>query len=55
MGLLKQKQLSSSAEVVEKHLILSLPNAIDPVVWRMALTKIGTASFEVKPVKGKEN
>jgi len=55
MGLLKQKQLSSSAEVVEKHLILSLPNAIDPVVWRMALTKIGTASFEVKPIKGKEN
>ena len=39
---------SSTAEVVDNHLILSLPNAAEPVVWRMALDKIGTAAFEVK-------
>lgn len=40
-----------SADVVDGYLILSLPGAIDPVVWRMALDKIGTASFEVKKLK----
>ena len=54
MSLLKKKQLISSAEVVDNHLILSLPNASEPVVWRMALDKIGTASFEIKPVKGED-
>lgn len=54
MGLFNQKKLASSAEVIDKHLILSLPNAIEPVVWRMALDKIGTASFEVKPVKSSD-
>ncbi len=51
MALFNKKQLTSSAEVVDKHLILSLPNAIEPIVWRMALDKIGTASFEIKSVK----
>lgn len=54
MGLLNKKQTTSSAEVIDKHLILSLPNAIDPVVWRMALDKIGTASFEVKQAKNSD-
>jgi len=43
--------ITSSAEVVDSHLILALPNAVDPVVWRMALDKIGTASFEIKEIK----
>lgn len=38
----------STAQIVDGHLILSLLNAAEPVVWRMALEKIGTASFEVK-------
>ncbi len=51
MGILKNKKLTSSAEVVNDHLVLSLPNAEEPVVWRMALKDMGTASFEIKPVK----
>lgn len=42
---------SSSADVVEGHLVLSLLNAQDPKIWRMALDKIGTASFEIKSTK----
>ena len=38
----------TAAEVVDSHLILSAPDAIEPIVWRMALEKIGTAAFEVK-------
>lgn len=38
----------ASADVVDGYLILSLPHAIDAVVWRMALDKIGTAVFEIK-------
>lgn len=38
----------AKAEVVDGHLILSLPHAKEPVVWRMALDQIGTAAFEVK-------
>lgn len=42
-------QLStSSAEVIDNHLVLSFPEAIEPIVWRMSLDKIGSASFEVK-------
>lgn len=39
---------TASANVVGGYLVLSLPNALEPVVWRMALDKIGTAMFEVK-------
>ncbi len=46
-----KKPLTSSAEVVDNHLILSLTNANEPIVWRMALDKIGTASFEIKEIK----
>ena len=49
------KPLTSSAEVVDNHLILSLTNAIEPIVWRMALDKIGTASFEIKEIKTSGN
>ena len=59
MGLLDKKEhrnkLRSSAEVIDKHLILSLPNAIDPIIWRMSLDKIGTASFEIKQTKANDN
>lgn len=41
----------SAAEISDDHLILSFPEAVEPVVWRMSLDKIGTASFEVKPLK----
>lgn len=51
MGLLNKKELTSSAKVVDKHLILSLPNAVEPVIWRMSLDKIGTASFEIASTK----
>lgn len=51
MTLSNKKKLKSSAEVVDKHLILSLPNATEPIIWRMALDKIGTASFEIKQTK----
>ena len=41
-------QPSAKGQVIDGHLILSLPHAAEPVVWRMELDKIGTASFEVK-------
>lgn len=46
-----QNNKSTSATVVDGHLVLSLLNAQDPKIWRMALDKIGTASFELKPDK----
>jgi len=39
---------SSSAKVVGNTLILSLPDARSPVVWRMELGEIKAASFEIK-------
>jgi len=57
MNLSLKKLLSktkSAAEIADNHLVLSLPEAIEPVVWRMSLDKIGTASFEVKPLKDSE-
>ncbi len=41
----------TTANVVDNHLILSLPKALDPVVWRMELKKTGAAAFEVKEDK----
>ncbi len=45
---------SSSAEVNDNHLVLSFPDAKEPVIWRMALKDIGTAVFEVKQDKDGE-
>lgn len=42
------KTQSSGAEIVDGHLVLSLLNAKDPKVWRMALDKIGNSTFELK-------
>ena len=42
---------STSANVVDGHLVMSLLNAQEPKIWRMDLNKIGTASFEIKQDK----
>ena len=54
MTLFSKKGRASSAEVVDNHLILSLPNAAEPIVWRMSLDKIGNASFEIKKAKNED-
>ncbi len=38
----------SSAKVVDGNLILSLPDAINPVVWRMELGSVKASALEVK-------
>lgn len=45
---------STSANIADGHLVLSLLDAQDPKVWRMALDKIGTATFELKSEKDSE-
>ena len=39
---------SASAKVVDGTLILSLPDAIDPVVWRMDLGHVRASAIEVR-------
>lgn len=39
----------SSAKVVDGNLILSLPDAINPVVWRMELGSVKASALEIKP------
>jgi len=41
----------SSAKVVDGALILSLPDAISPVVWRMDLTSVKSSALEVREQK----
>jgi hypothetical protein len=41
----------SSAKVVDGALILSLPDAISPVVWRMDLTSVKSSALEVRDQK----
>jgi hypothetical protein len=41
----------SSAKVVDGALILSLPDAISPVVWRMDLTSVKSSALEVRDNK----
>ncbi len=38
----------SSAKVVDGNLILSLPNAINPIVWRMELGNVKASALEVR-------
>lgn len=40
--------LSSSASVVDGNLILSLPDAINPVVWKMELSSAKSSALEVR-------
>lgn len=39
----------SAAKVVDGNLILSLPDAVNPVVWRMELGSVKASALEVKP------
>jgi len=56
MGLLKNKSNSKmTATVADDHLVLSFPNAVEPIVWRKSLDKIGSATFEVKQEAKKKN
>ena len=40
-----------SANVVDNSLVLSLPNAINPVVWRMELAKAKMSAIEIREDK----
>lgn len=39
----------SSAKVVDGNLIISLPDALNPVVWRMELGSVKASALEVRP------
>jgi hypothetical protein len=39
----------SSAKVVDGNLIISLPDALNPVVWRMELGNVKASALEVRP------
>lgn len=41
-------EFESSAKVVDGNLILSLPDAINPIVWRMELGSVKASALEVK-------
>ncbi len=43
-----QKTARSSAKVVDGNLIISLPDAKNPIVWRMALGEARAAALEVR-------
>ena len=44
----QKKQYESSATVVDGTLILTLPDARTPTVWRMGLEKASAAAFQVR-------
>jgi hypothetical protein len=50
----KQNQNDISATVADDHLVLSLPTAIEPVIWRKSLKDIGSTTFEVKKAPKKD-
>lgn len=39
----------SSAKVVDGNLIISLPDALNPIVWRMELGSVRASALEVRP------
>lgn len=43
-----QQEHRSSAKVVDGSLILTLPDALNPVVWRMELGSVKTSALEVR-------
>ncbi len=47
----KAKKTASSIKIVDGKLILSLPDAKEPVVWQMDLTQAQAAAFTVKEDK----
>lgn len=48
LGCKKQQNHNASAQIVDGTLILSLPDAISPVVWRMDLSGIKSAAMEIR-------
>lgn len=48
-----KNQELKSVILKDNHLILSLTNIEDPILWRMSLTDIGTAVFTIKKDKKK--
>jgi len=44
----KSHQFQSTAKVVDGNLILSLPDAINPIVWRMELGSVKSSALEVR-------
>lgn len=57
MGCLWKKCIGnyeSSAKIVDGNLILSLPDALNPVVWRMELGNVKTSALEVRAVANDE-
>jgi hypothetical protein len=43
-----KNRFGSSAQVVDGNLILTLPDAINPVIWRMELGNVRTSALEVR-------
>jgi len=46
-----KNKYQTSAKIVEDTLILSLPDAVSPVVWRMDFSNIKEAAIEIKEKK----
>lgn len=44
----KQGQYESTATVVDGNLILTLPDAINPVIWRMELGNVKSSALEIR-------
>lgn len=44
----KKQSLAASAKVVDGTLILTLPNALSPIVWRMELGSVRSSALEVR-------
>lgn len=48
----KQGQYESTAKVVDGNLILTLPDAINPIIWRMELGNVKSSALEVRAGEG---
>lgn len=44
----KQGQYQSTAKVVDGNLILTLPDALNPVIWRMELGNVKSSALEIR-------
>lgn len=51
---LESQNLKSSAKIVNNTLVLSLPTAESPCVWRMDLSQVKSSALEVIDVKDKD-
>lgn len=47
----KNENVDSRAKIVDGTLILSLPDAISPIVWRMDLSSVKSAAIEIRTDK----